>query len=65
MGAFFSKEAFENCVSEYPDDFIPAGASVVVGFDPATGDSVTGFYDPTTGVTHIQRMDVKLKTEHQ
>lgn len=41
-------------ISDCPVDIAPAGCEVVIGFDPATGDSVTGFYDPATGVTHIQ-----------
>lgn len=41
-------------ISDCPADIVPAGCEVVIGFDPATGDSVTGFYDPSTGITHIQ-----------
>lgn len=47
-------EVCEIPISDCPQDFVPAGCEVVLGFDPATGDSVTGFYDPVTGVTHIQ-----------
>lgn len=44
-------------ISDCPADVVPAGCTVVVATDPATGDSVTGFYDPETGVTHIQRFE--------
>lgn len=47
----------EIAISDCPADVVPAGCSVVVAVDPATGDSVTGFYDPETGATHIQRYD--------
>lgn len=44
--------------SDYPTDFIPAGAEIIVGVDHSDiGDCmVKGFYDPKTGSYHIQQV---------
>lgn len=45
-------------VSDYPTDFIPAGAEAIIGVDYSEdGDcTVRGFYDPNTGELHIQEV---------
>jgi len=52
-------------ISEYPKDFIPAGAKIFVACDPAApGDSactVKGFYDPSTGELHVQDVSYKRR----
>ena len=41
-------------ISDIPENVVPSGFVVVVGFDPAYGDSVTAIYDPVTGEMYIQ-----------
>lgn len=45
-------------ISDYPADFIPAGAVEILGVDIAPGGDCTvkGFYDPRTGEYHIQEV---------
>lgn len=45
-------------VSDYPSDFIPAGAMTIIGRDLSEeGDcTVKVFYDPSTGEYHIQEI---------
>lgn len=55
MEQMFKKEWIKT--SDYPSDFIPAGAKVFVGVDYGSPDgdyTVKGFYDPKTGEIHIQ-----------
>lgn len=45
-------------VSDYPTDYIPAGAKVITGIDYSDEGECTvkGFYDPKTGEYHIQEV---------
>lgn len=49
--------------SDYPSDFIPAGAAVILGVDMATDEDYTvkGFFDPSTGEYHIQEIVHNLR----
>ena len=49
--------------SEFPANFIPAGAKEFVFEDKSEGGicTIKGFYDPTTGEQHIQEMVHNVK----
>lgn len=56
MSDVFDERKIE--ISDYPSDFIPEGAVVILGVDYSKdGDcTVKGFYDPKTGEYHIQEV---------
>lgn len=62
MDQVFDKKSLRK--SEYPSDFIPAGAELFIGFDRGSDDgdyTVKVFYDPKTGETHIQEFGPNIR----
>jgi hypothetical protein len=57
MQDYFDKDWIKK--SDYPKDFIPANAEIIVGVDMAKDGrdcTVKGFYDPASGEYHVQEV---------